>query len=97
MTVPSPGFALAQNSPNPFNPVTTIRFTLPESRDVRLTVFDAAGRLVTTLLDETRGVGSHQVEWDGTDAFGRFVGSGIYFYRLNAGKFVESRKMILLK
>ena len=97
VTVPSPDYALAQNTPNPFNPTTTISFTLAASQRVQLSVFDAQGRLVTTLVNETRAPGAHNIEWNGTDAAGRAVGSGVYFYRLNAGKFSESRKMLLLK
>jgi hypothetical protein len=89
--------ALAQNSPNPFNPSTTISFTLPSREHVTVSIYDANGRLVRTLVDESRDYGTHDVTWDGRDDAGTTVGSGVYFYRLSAGKFSESKKMVMLK
>lgn len=89
--------ALSQNSPNPFNPRTTIRFDLASPAPVRLEVYSAAGRLVRELVDASLPAGRHSVIWDGKDDAGRNVGSGIYFYRLRAGSFSESRRMTILK
>jgi hypothetical protein len=89
--------ALAQNNPNPFNPRTTIGFDISSPSHARLEIFSASGRLVRTLVDAVRPAGSHQVVWDGRDDAGRSVGSGIYFYRLRAGTFSESRRMTILK
>ncbi len=88
---------LAQNVPNPFNPSTAIRFSLAASGPATVAVFDARGRWVRTLVDETRAGGDHVVPWDGRDARGQAVASGVYFYRLIAGAVVESKKMVLLK
>lgn len=92
-------FSLAQNSPNPFNPVTTISYTVPGGygADVRIEVFDISGRLVSTLVDQYREPGSYSVFWEGTDSYGARVSSGVYFYRMSAGEFVQTRKMVLLK
>ncbi len=95
--VPKMTASLGQNTPNPFNPTTLISFTLPARERVTVSVYDASGRLVRTLVDDVRGVGSHDVEWDGRDNAGVTVGSGVYFYRLTAGKYTESRKMVMLK
>jgi subtilisin family serine protease len=84
--------SLEQNYPNPFNPRTTIVFSLSEESDVTLDVFDAAGRLVATLLDASKGVGRHTVDFDASR-----LSSGVYFYRLRAGDFVQHKKMVLLK
>jgi len=89
--------ALSQNKPNPFNPTTTIRFTLPTREDVTLVIYDTNGQLVRTLVNEAEGSGAHEVTWDGRDDDGFAVGSGVYFYRLHAGKLMESKKMVLLK
>jgi len=89
--------SLEQNIPNPFNPITTIRYTLFAREHVTLTVYDAAGRLVRRLVNETRDSGVHDVVWDGRDGRGAAEASGVYFYRLTAGSHVESRKMVLLK
>ena len=97
VSIPVREAALLQNKPNPFNPVTTIRFMLPQSQHVTLSVFDSNGKLVNVLVNEVRGNGPHEVEWRGTDRLGNRVGSGVYFYRLDAGKFRQSRKMLLLK
>ena len=91
---------LYQNQPNPFNPVTTINYLVGESAAgsrVSLTVFDAAGRVVRTLVDEVQGAGEHQAVWDGRDEGGRPTGSGLYLYRLDVGESRLIRKMILLK
>ena len=92
-----PAVYLAQNFPNPFNPVTTIRFGLGDRTHVRLQVYDVTGHLVKTLVDGERGEGEHSEDWDGRDGEGRAVTSGVYFYRLTAGPYVETRKMVLLR
>ncbi|UCF04169.1 MAG: T9SS type A sorting domain-containing protein [bacterium] len=89
--------ALYQNYPNPFNPLTTIGFRLTEPAHVSLEVFDASGGLVRTLIDGKRGTGEHREVWNGTDGSGRQTASGIYFYRLRVGSFIETRKMVLLR
>jgi hypothetical protein len=91
------GASLAQNEPNPFNPETTIRFTMPASGNVTINIYDAAGRLVRSLVDGVKDAGSHNVTWNGVDNHGSPVSSGVYFYRLTAGKFSETKKMTLLK
>ena len=90
-------YRLANNFPNPFNPKTSIRFDLPEAQAVRLDVFDAEGRHIVRLLDEPRGAGFHSVVWDGRDAGGAPVASGVYFTRIEAGPLRETSKMLLLK
>jgi hypothetical protein len=90
-------FGLAQNFPNPFNPSTTIRFSLEEASHVRLAVYNVAGQEIRTLMDASCGQGSHSVVWDGRDAHGRSVTSGVYLYRLAAGERVAIRKMVLAK
>ncbi len=93
---PSASF-LAQNHPNPFNPMTTISFGLAEPAHVTLRIYDAAGRLVLVLIDGHRPAGRYEVTWDGRAGAGRTAASGVYFYRLNAGAFEKTRKMVLLK
>jgi hypothetical protein len=96
--VPVPAhFRLYQNHPNPFNPATTINFDLPAPAHVRLDIFNILGQRVRTLLDRAMPAGTHAVRWDGRDGDGRPVASGVYFYRLDAGRDVAKRKMILLK
>jgi len=90
-------FHLAQNYPNPFNPVTDIEFSIPVMSQVELTIFNVLGQEVTTLADDVRAAGVYHVVWDGTDERGSPVASGVYFYRLKAGEFVATRKMMLLK
>jgi photosystem II stability/assembly factor-like uncharacterized protein len=84
-------FTLDQNYPNPFNPNTTIRFELPKDGYVSLRAFNILGQLVATLVDEYKETGIHEVRWNAQ------VPSGIYFYRLQAGEFMETKKMILMK
>jgi len=89
--------ALLQNYPNPFNPVTTIAFSIRTRGHVGLNVYDVGGRLVRTLANETRAAGAYRVKWDGHDNTGSPVASGVYFYRLIAGSFSQTKKMVLLK
>lgn len=91
------GFELEQNYPNPFNPETIIWFSLPAASTVELTVYNVLGRRVVTLVQGDYPAGSHQVTWNGTDAGGRPVSSGVYLYRLSAGTAAVTRKMMLLK
>ena len=89
---------LEQNYPNPFNPATTIAFSLKQRARVRIDVFDVTGALVRTLLDDSRDAGAYSdIRWDGHDRNGRAVASGVYFYKLVAGGFEQTRKMVLLK
>jgi flagellar hook assembly protein FlgD len=96
-TVPAEALALSQNVPNPFNPTTTIRFTLPERAGVTLQVYDVSGALVRQLAEGEYGAGPHEVQWNGRDRGGNAVGSGVYFYRLITGNRTLTRKMVLLK
>ena len=90
-------FELFQNFPNPFNPTTTISFSLLEKTHAVLSIYDVAGRLVTTLVDDELDEGLQEGTWDGKDANGSAVGSGVYFCRLTAGNKTLTKKMILLK
>lgn len=98
-SVPTPASttALFQNHPNPFNPSTSIRFELKQNANVTLSVYDARGAHVTTLAVGPYARGAHDVVWNGTDAKGGHVGSGVYFYRLTAAGTTLTRKMVLLK
>ncbi len=95
-TIPAE-FALSQNYPNPFNPATTITLSLPQESRVSLEVYDVTGRKVRALVDEPLSVGVYKVIWEGRDESGEPVSSGVYIYRVVAGGFVESRKMVLLR
>jgi hypothetical protein len=95
----SPTFdnSLSQNYPNPFNPATTIRYSTRARSRVTIRIYNVAGQLVRTLVDRVHNPGPRAVEWDGRSDAGRAVSSGVYFYRLNAGDFTETRKMVVLK
>ncbi|MDD2331543.1 MAG: T9SS type A sorting domain-containing protein, partial [Candidatus Cloacimonetes bacterium] len=88
---------LKNNYPNPFNPSTTIHFSIKDSAPVRIEVYNILGQRVRTLVNETKKAGVHSVTWNGTDDSGRNVSSGIYFYRMNSGKYTSTKKMIMLK
>ena len=91
-------YNLFQNMPNPFNAITTIRFNLPEEGQVIFTIYDVLGRKVVTLVsNEQYSSGSHSVSWDGKDQLGNRVSSGVYLYQIQAGNFIQARKMVLLK
>ena len=97
LEVPPRAFRLQQNVPNPFNPVTAIAFELPEEVHVQLEVYNLVGQRLRTLVGEVRPAGRYDVSWDGQDDMGRNVSSGIYFYRLTAGQFRATRRMMLLR
>jgi PKD repeat protein len=90
-------YCLSQNFPNPFNPQTTIQYQLPKSEQVNLLIFDIRGALVRNLVDGKKEAGYHQVLWDGKDENGRSVSSGMYFVRIQAGRFIQRRKMLLIR
>jgi hypothetical protein len=90
-------YSLEANHPNPFNPETTIEFQLPEATQVTLKIYNAIGQEVRTLVNSVYQQGSHQVIWDGKNADGIQVPSGLYLYQLQAGSFVQTKKMILMK
>ena len=85
-------FSMEQNYHNPFNPNTKIKYSIPDLSFVTLKVYDVLGNEVETLVDEEKSVGSYEVEFDATR-----LPSGVYFYQLNAGEFINTKKMILLK
>jgi len=88
---------LYQNHPNPFNPLTTIRFYLPDAREITLDVYNVSGERVARLVEGKRTQGYHEVKWDGRNSLGVPCASGMYFSRLVAGKVEASRKMLLLR
>ena len=88
---------MGQNFPNPFNPQTLIPYSIAVAGKVELTVYDVSGRLVRQLVKENRVPGAYRVVWDGRDSKGNRVASGVYFYKLAAGRFTATRKLVLLK
>jgi hypothetical protein len=90
-------FALSQNYPNPFNPTTLIKYQLPENAKVSLTIYNSLGQVVRNLVDADKEAGYYEATWDGRNGNGVQVTSGIYFYRIDAGSFTQTRKMILMK
>jgi hypothetical protein len=94
---PARQLALRQNTPNPFNPTTHIAFEMQTAGRATLEIFDASGRLVRTLVDGFLPAEAHSYEWDGRDAMGRAMSSGIYLYRLQVGDNTMTRKMTLMK
>ena len=91
------GFTLSQNFPNPFNPETTISFEMPVQSHVKITIYNLIGQYVKTLVNEIKPIGTYSVVWDGTDASGTRVTSGLYFYRIDAGNFSQTKKLIMMK
>ncbi len=95
-------FSLGQNYPNPFNPSTQLRYGLPQQSHVTLTIYNTLGQEVARLADEVQAAGYHEVRWEGTNTGGLAVGTGVYFYRMDAvgedgTRFVRTDKMLLLK
>lgn len=90
-------YVLEQNNPNPFNPVTQIRYTLHQLANVQLKIYDILGREVKTLVNSEQSAGAYRIEWCGTNKFGAQVASRMYIYRIVAGEFVQTKKMMFLK
>ena len=90
-------FRLKPNYPNPFNTNTTISYSTPKPSNVKINIYNIKGQEIAMLINEVKSSGNHEVEWDGRDKFGSLVSSGIYYYRIEAGSFVKTLKMILLK
>ncbi|MFX1355233.1 MAG: T9SS type A sorting domain-containing protein, partial [Promethearchaeota archaeon] len=88
----SADFELFQNYPNPFNPSTMINYQLPMINEVKLCIYNLLGQRVATLVNERKRAGCHQLEWDASN-----MASGAYLYRLEAGDYVETKKMILMR
>jgi hypothetical protein len=97
IAIPASPLALSQNQPNPFNPSTSIRFYLPEKANVRLEVYAVSGARIAILADGVMDKGTHTVQWNGRDAGGRAVASGVYMCSLRAGKEMLTRKMVLTR
>ena len=90
-------YELSQNYPNPFNPETVIKYSLPQADRVEITIYNVMGQLIRTLVDNTQKAGYHTVLWDGRNELGVSVSSGIYFVKMNANSFVQTRKMMMLR
>ncbi|MCX8014845.1 MAG: T9SS type A sorting domain-containing protein, partial [candidate division WOR-3 bacterium] len=90
-------FAMAQNYPNPFNNLTHIKWQIPVDVQVTLSVYDASGRVVKTLVNERRPAGYYSTVWDCTDEHNRKVSAGIYFYEMKAGEFSQRYKMVITR
>ena len=90
-------FALKQNYPNPFNPSTEIAFTLEQTSNITLTIFNVLGQKVKVLADGSKNAGTHSLNWDGRDQMGAMVSTGLYFYTLTDGNTSITKKMALMK
>jgi flagellar hook assembly protein FlgD len=97
ITAPVLVTALKGNYPNPFNPTTTIRYSTKEAGPVALEIYNVKGQLVKKLVNEDKAPGEHTVIWNGTDLNNRPVSTGVYFYKMHAGKYSSTRKMIMMK
>ncbi len=88
---------LSQNYPNPFNPVTALNYSLERRSAVEISIYNLLGQRVKTIVNGVMPAGNHTTYWDGTDSFGKDVSSGIYFYRIEAGDIVDTKKMVLMR
>ncbi len=90
-------YGLEQNFPNPFNPVTTIRYYFPKAEEVTINIYNLNGQLIRILINENKNAGFHEVVWDGRDSEGLILSSGVYLYAIHAGVFTEVKKLTLLR
>lgn len=97
LSLPPKPVTLYQNFPNPFNPSTTISFFIPDRASINLDIFDVKGRRVKTLIDEIKPAGRYNAEWNGRNSRGNPVSSGVYYYRLTAGKNIITKKLVLMR
>ena len=90
-------FALHNNYPNPFNPVTNITYDIPEVSEVKLEIYNVTGQHIRTLVNGAHEPGRYRIVWNATNEFGRPLASGMYFYRISAGDFISVKKLLLMK
>ena len=90
-------YNISQNYPNPFNPITTLQYELPEDLFVNVTVYDMLGNVVNNLINANQSSGYKSIQWNATNNQGEPVSAGVYLYKIQAGDFVDTKKMILLK
>nr|MBC8179611.1 T9SS type A sorting domain-containing protein [candidate division KSB1 bacterium] len=90
-------FVLCQNYPNPFNPITRIKYGLPNAAQVKISIYNLLGQYVRTLTEGMKESGYHEIIWDGKNEAGQLVSSGLYFYRIKANAFVETKKLLLVR
>jgi hypothetical protein len=90
-------FALLENYPNPFNPSTVIQYAIPKAVRVKLTIYNVLGEKIRTLVDSYKPAGIKQVLWDGRNELGQRVASGVYLYRLEAGEFTKTRRLVVMR
>ena len=90
-------FALYQNYPNPFNPQTTIKYFLPKSSEVSLTIYNSLGQEIKTIVNKEQNAGEYSVVWNSKDNNGKGVSSGVYFYRMRSDGFTSVKRMLLIK
>ena len=90
-------FSLLSAYPNPFNPITTLRYDLPEQAFVTFTIYDMLGKQISQLVNTTQEAGFKSVQWDATNSMGKSVSAGVYLYQIQAGGFIQTKKMVLLK
>ena len=90
-------YSISQNYPNPFNPITTLQYDLPEGSFVNVAIYDMLGNMVNTLVNANQSSGYKTVQWNATNNQGEPVSAGVYLYKIQAGDFVDTKKMILLK
>tara|TARA_B100000674_G_C37048116_1_gene561650 strand:- start:183 stop:497 length:315 start_codon:yes stop_codon:yes gene_type:complete len=96
LTTPS-NFKLFSAYPNPFNPVTTLRYDLPEDEFVNITIYDMLGNIINQLVNEDQNSGYKSIQWNATNNQGQSVSAGVYIYSIEAGDFRQTKKIILLK
>ena len=90
-------YAVHQNYPNPFNPVTKLQYAIPKNSLVTINIYDMLGRQVKTLVNQTQDAGYKSVIWDATNDYGKPVSAGMYLYQIQAGEYIQTKKMVLLK
>tara|TARA_B100001093_G_scaffold67381_1_gene57364 strand:- start:345 stop:788 length:444 start_codon:yes stop_codon:yes gene_type:complete len=93
----SKNLTLLQNYPNPFNPLTTLKYVLPKDSYVDVTVYDMLGNVVNNLVNANQSSGYKSIKWNATNNQGQPVSAGVYLYKIQAGDFIDTKKMILLK